>query len=108
MVEKSFKINPEELKKLQEDKTKLTTMVRSLTAAKKQLDIKVAAITTELETSKQAAAQAQEGAKKQQAEVLAKTKEHQTLQQQSVSAKNIQANLQNNVNALKKKVCYRR
>merc|ERR1719339_393444 len=33
-----------------------------------------------------------------------KTKEHQTLQQQSISAKNIQANLQNNVNALKKKV----
>ena len=104
LVEKSFKINPEELKKLQEDKTKLTTMVRSLTAAKKQLDIKMAAITTELETSKQAAAQAQEEAKKQQAEVLTKTKEHQTLQQQSLSAKNIQANLQNNVNALKKKV----
>ena len=104
LVEKSFKINPEELKKLQEDKTKLTRMVQSLTAAKKQLDVKVAAITTELETSKQASAQAQEEAKKQQAELQTKTKEHQTLQQQSISAKNIQANLQNNVNALKKKV----
>ena len=104
LVEKSFKINPEELKKLQEDKVKLTRMVQSLTAAKKQLDTKVAAITTELETSKQASAQAQEEAKKQQAELQTKTKEHQTLQQQSVSAKNIQSNLQSNINMLKKKV----
>jgi len=104
LVEKSFKINPEELKKLQEDKVKLTRMVQSLTAAKKQLDVKVAAIGSELETAKQASTQAQDEAKKQQAELQTKTKEHQTLQQQSISAKNIQANLQNNVNALKKKV----
>ena len=60
LVEKSFKINPEELKKLQEEKIKLTRMVQSLTAAKKQLDTKVIAITTELETSKKTASQAQE------------------------------------------------
>merc|ERR1719474_2356493 len=104
LVEKSFKINPEELKKLQEEKIKLTRMVQSLTAAKKQLDTKVIAITTELETSKKTASQAQEEAKKQQSELQTKAKEHQILQQQSLSAKNIQANLQSNVNVLKKKV----
>ena len=104
LVEKSFKINPLELKKLQEDKIKLIRRVQSLTAAKKQLDVKVAAIGSELETAKQASTQSQEESKKQQAELQTKTKEHQTLQQQSISAKNIQANLQNNVNALKKKV----
>jgi len=104
LVEKSFKINPEELKKLQEEKIKLTRMVQSLTAAKKQLDTKVIAITTELETSKKTATQAQEEAKKQQLELQTKAKEHQIMQQQSLSAKNIQANLQSNVNALKKKV----
>merc|ERR1719412_2428625 len=41
---------------------------------------------------------------KQQLELQTKAKEHQILQQQSLSAKNIQANLQSNVNALKKKV----
>jgi len=45
-----------------------------------------------------------EEAKKQQTELQTKAKEHQILQQQSLSAKNIQANLQSNVNALKKKV----
>merc|ERR1719284_727879 len=104
LVEKSFKINPEELKKLQEEEVKLTRALQSLTAAKKQLDTKMIALTTELETSKKTATQAQEEAKKQQSELQAKAKEHQILQQQSLSAKNIQANLQSNVNALKKKV----
>merc|ERR1719430_3012015 len=79
-------------------------MVQSLTEAKKQLNGKVTAISSELESAKLASTQAQEESKKQQAELQTKTKEHQTLQQQSISAKNIQANLQNNVNALKKKV----
>merc|ERR1719284_314142 len=104
LVEKSFKINPEELKKLQEEKVKLTRAVQSLTAAKKQLDTKMIALTTELETSKKTATQALEEAKKQQSELQTKAKEHQIMQQQSLSAKNIQANLQSNVNALKKKV----
>ena len=96
---------PEELKKVQEEKVKLTQRVQSLTTGKAEQDAKLAALTNLLEISKQAAAQAQEEANKQQAELLTKTKEHQFLQQQSASAKNIQAHLQSNVNALKKNIC---
>ena len=45
--------------KLQEDNVKLMRMVQSLTKVKKGLDIKVAAIATELEASKQALTQAE-------------------------------------------------
>ena len=48
-----------ETKKLQEDKDKLMRMVESLTKVKKELDVKVAAIATELEASKQALTQAE-------------------------------------------------
>merc|ERR1719209_2044647 len=104
LVEKSFKINPEELKKLQEDKLKLTKMVQSLTAAKKGLDAKLTSQVQDLERVKQLAAAREEENKKIQAELKERTKEQQTLQQQNVSAKNIQANLQNNNNALKKRL----
>ena len=104
LVEKSFKINPEELKKLQEDKLKLTKMVQSLTAAKKGLDAKLTSQVQDLERVKQLAATREEENKKIQAELKERTKEQQTLQQQNVSAKNIQANLQNNNNALKKRL----
>ena len=104
LVEKSFKINPEELKKLQEDKLKLTKMVQSLTAAKKGLDAKLTSQVQDLERVKQLAAAREEENKKIQAELKERTKEQQTLQQQSASAKNIQANLQNNNNALKKRL----
>ena len=54
LLEKNSKMsNPEEVKKLQEDKMKLIGMVQSLTKNKKQLDVKVAAMTSELESSKQ-------------------------------------------------------
>ena len=45
--------------RLQEDKDKLMRMVQSLTKVKKELDIKVAAVATELEASKQALTQAE-------------------------------------------------
>ena len=70
LVDKSVKINPEELKELkelQEDKIKLTKMVQNLTAAKKQLDTKAVSQSQELGTAKQPSSQALEEARKQQA-----------------------------------------
>ena len=67
LVDKSVQINPEELKELQEDKIKLTKMVQSLTAAKKQLDTKAVSQSQELEAAKQPNSQALEEARKQQA-----------------------------------------
>jgi len=92
----------EELKKLQEDKVKLTEMVHSLKTAKKQMEAQVAAITTE--TLRQATTQDQEEAKMRHAEMQTKTEDLPTLQGQYESAINVQAGLEIYAPFLEKKV----
>lgn len=103
LVEKSFKINPEELAKLQETKTQLTRSLNSVSAEKRQLDEKLTGQTKELETAKQQLTVAQQQAKKHQFELQEKTKEHTIAKRDSMSAKNVHANLQRENNTLKKK-----
>merc|ERR1712179_36111 len=64
LVEKSFKINPEELAKLQETKTQLTKSLNTMTVEKKQLEEKVGGQTKDLEAMRQQLIVAQQDAKK--------------------------------------------
>merc|ERR1719233_500735 len=104
LVEKSFKINPEELAKLQEMKTQLTKSLNTVTVEKKQLEEKVGGQTKDLEAMRQQLNVAQQDAKKHLAELQEKGKEYQIAKRESMSAKNVQANLQREINNLKKKV----
>jgi len=104
LVEKSFKINPEELAKLQETKTQLTKSLNTMTVEKKQLEEKVGGQTKDLEAMRQQLIVAQQDAKKHLAELQEKGKEYQIAKRESMSAKNVQANLQREINNLKKKV----
>ena len=101
-LEKSKRVNHN--LKLREEKIKLTKMVQDLTAAKKNQDVKMAAIKAELGGLKQNTAHAQEEAKKLQVELKTKMNEHETLQEQNARSNDLQVSLQSNVDALKKKV----
>jgi len=104
LVEKSFKINPEELAKLQETKVQLTRSLNSVSAEKRQLEEKLSGQTKDLEAARQQMTVAQQEAKKHSTELQEKVKEHQVAKRESLTAKNVQANLSREINTLKKKV----
>jgi len=103
LVEKSFKINPEELAKLQEAKTQLTRSLNTATAEKRQFEEKLNVQTKDLEAARQQLTVAQQEAKKYFSELQEKGKEYQVVKRESMAAKNVQANLQREINNLKKK-----
>merc|ERR1712142_921445 len=104
LVEKSFKINPEELAKLQETKIQLTKSLNATNTEKKLLEDKLNGITKDLDASKQQLLTCQQESKKNHSELQEKIKEFTILKRDSVTAKNVQANLQREINTLKKKV----
>ena len=104
LVEKSFKINPKELARLQEAETQLSKTVSNLEGEKKQFEEKVTSLSKELDSVKTQITTLQEEKKKVAIETQEKLKELFTLKRDNTSAKNIQANLQREVNGHKKKV----
>jgi len=104
LVEKSFKINPKELARLQESETQLSKTVSNLEGEKKQFEEKVTSLSKELDSVKTQITTLQEEKKKVAIETQEKLKELFTLKRDNTSAKNIQANLQREVNGHKKKV----
>eukprot|EP00092_Neocalanus_flemingeri_P000848 GFUD01000905.1.p1 GENE.GFUD01000905.1~~GFUD01000905.1.p1 ORF type:complete len:1977 (-),score=934.20 GFUD01000905.1:29-5959(-) len=104
LVEKSFKINPEELAKLQETKVQLTRTLNTMGAEKRQLEEKLNGQTRDLEVARQQLTTAQQEAKKHLADLQEKGKEQISIRRENVTSKNVQANLQKEINTLKKKV----
>ena len=75
LLEKSFKIIPEEFAKLQETKVQLLKFLNILVADKKQLEEKLSGQTRDLEASRQLQATAQPEAKKHLSDLQEKNKE---------------------------------
>ena len=92
-VEKRFRINPEELKTLKKDKVWLMRSLQNLIVNKQNLETKIIAQGKEMEMIRQQLAQSEEEAKTYQAMLL-----------QSAAARNIQENLENNIDTFKKHV----
>jgi len=104
LVEKSFKINPQELQKLQDTKIQLTRSLNTLGAEKKLLEDKLTSQTKDMEVAKQQLTTAQMEAKKNQTELQEKAKEHMVIRREGMAAKNVQSNLSKEINTLKKKL----
>ena len=103
LVEKSFKINPKELQRLQESETRLTKTVAGLEAEKKTLDAKINSVSKEMDLMKTQASSFQAEKTKLNAESSEKNKELAQAKRENVQSKNIQSNLQKEINGLKKK-----
>ena len=103
LVEKSFKINPKELQRLQESETRLTKTVASLELEKKTLDTKIISVTKEMEILKAQASSFQAEKNKLTSESSEKNKELAQAKRENAQSKNIQSNLQKENNSLKKK-----
>ena len=103
LVEKSFKINPKELQRLQESETRLTKQVASLETEKKASDAKINSISKEMDILKTQASSIQAEKIKLSAESSEKQKELALAKRENAQAKNIQSNLQKENNGLKKK-----
>jgi nucleoprotein TPR len=104
LIEKSFKLNPDELRRLQEQNQKLTSMATAFKKEKIALVEKVNGMTKELNEAKQAAAAAEQEAKKGQTELQEKLKENKTLISTQTTYKNAHQNMTRQNADLKKKI----
>ena len=104
LVEKSFKMNPEELKRLQEAETRLSKMVQTLNFEKKQLQAQSNNANKELGTAKQNLATVQAELKKEKKDMEDKSKELKALLAKDLSTKNQLSNLTRQNNEHKKKI----
>ena len=96
-MEKSFKINPKELARLQEVEINLTKSVTQLESEKKQLEAKASGHSNEFEAIKRQLASVMQEKTKVVAESQEKLKEVTTAKRDNVLLKNAQANLPLNV-----------
>ena len=103
LVEKSFKINPKELARLTEAEAQLTKSVKSLEAEKKQVEEKFSNQSKEFEAVRQQCTSLHQEKNKMATDIQEKLKELATTKKENSTAKNIQANLQREINGLKKK-----
>ena len=103
LVEKSFKINPKELARLQESETQLTKTVATLETEKKQFEEKMTLQTKEFDSVKQQVASLQQEKSKLTVESQEKLKELNIFKRENTTAKTAHANLQKEINGLKKK-----
>jgi nucleoprotein TPR len=104
LIEKSFKLNPDELRRLQEQNQKLTSMATTFKKEKMALVDKVNGMTKELTEAKQAATAAEQEAKKGQAELQEKLKENKSLITTQTTYKNAHQNMTRQNADLKKKI----
>jgi len=104
LVEKSFKMNPEELKRLQDAEGRLTKTVHTLCVEKKQLQAQCASSAKELSSAKLNLVSAQADLKKFRKDLEDKTKELKSFNSREVAQKNQLSNLTKQTNELKKKV----
>ena len=104
LVEKSFKINPKELARLQEVESNLTKSVAALEAEKKQFEEKITNQTKETETLRSQVTSIQQEKNKITSEAQEKIKELVVLRREGSNAKNVQANQSKEINALKKRL----
>ena len=103
LVEKSFKMNPEELKRLQDAETKLTRQLSILTAEKKNGTLQYNNLQKELHAAKISLQTAQKEANKNKEELDKKTLDLKTLIIRETTQKNQLNNLSRQNNELKKK-----
>jgi len=104
LVEKSFKINPKELARLQEVEMNLTKAVSSLETEKKQLESKLIGQAKDTEAMKRQLTASIQEKTKAATESQEKVKETATLKRENSQMKNAQTNLQREINNLKKKM----
>ena len=104
LVEKSLKINPKELARLQEVEINLTKSVSQLEAEKMDLEVKVNSHTKEVEAIKRQLASSLQEKSKAATESQEKMKEIATVNRENVLLKNSQTNLQKESLTLKKKL----
>ena len=104
LVEKSFKINPKELARLQDVEINLTKSVSQLEAEKKQLEVKVNTHSKEVEAIKRQLATTMQEKTKAATDSQEKMKEVATVKRENVLLKNSQTNLQKESLNLKKKL----
>jgi len=104
LVEKSFKLNPEELKRLQDAETKLNKTVSNLNAEKSKLAGSLSTTGKELSSVKHTLSTAQQEAKKFKEEYEKKVKELKSLSSRETAQKNQLGNLSKQNNDLRKKV----
>jgi len=104
LIEKSHKVNPDELKKLQESRTQLGKMVTTLKKEKEALEEKSGSQGKELEAIKGKHMATQQETKRLEKEIQEKNTENNKLSMASVTAKNATANLSKSVNDQKRKI----
>ena len=104
LIEKSFKLNPDELRRLQEQNLKLTSLATSLKKEKMAVVEKVNNLSKELSEAKALASSAEQEAKKGQAELQEKLRENKTLVSAQTTYKTAHHNLAKQNTELKKKV----
>ena len=104
LVEKSFKINPKELARLQEVEINLTKSVTQLEAEKKQMEVKVNGHSKEVEAIKRQLASTMQEKTKAATESQEKIKEVAVVKRENALLKNSQTNLQKESLNLKKKL----
>merc|ERR1712083_1142289 len=104
LIEKSHKVNPDELKKLQENRTQLGKMVTSLKKEKEGLEERAGGLSKELEAVKGKFMASQQERARLEKEVQEKNNENNKLSMSSVTAKNATANLSKSVNDQKRRI----
>jgi chromosome segregation ATPase len=104
LIEKSFKLNPDELRRLQEQNQKLTNLANAFKKEKIVLNEKIANLGKELSEVKQAAAAGEQEAKKVQAELQEKLKENRNLLATQATYKTAHQNMNKQNLDLKKKL----
>jgi chromosome segregation ATPase len=104
LIEKSFKLNPDELRRLQEQNQKLTNLANAFKKEKIVLNEKIATLGKELSEVKQAAAAGEQEAKKVQAELQEKLKENRNLLATQATYKTAHQNMNKQNLDLKKKL----
>ena len=104
LVEKSFKINPKELARLQEVEINLTKSLSSIEAEKKQLETKLSGHSKEVEAIKRQLTATMQEKTKLITESQEKTNQTTLLKRENAQMKNASTNLQKEINGLKKKL----